>query len=681
MQKLSEKEILKLISEGAFFECEHQDGAFSLKVEAYTPAVCAAVHDGHNFSQELVSFCSLSDENRLYEEDPYTGELIESMPITLIGKDSRYEYDLNRPLARCIYTKAWGKDVWVKSLPKSLRRKSIEKHKAFYRVLDALVAKVEELFGACIVFDVHSYNYKRIERDTPTFNVGTEQIDIDRWGRVLDKFRSSMSKLELSNDTVTANLDDVFYGRGYLISHINSRYENTLVIPCEVKKVFMDELSGEKYPIVLDELKSGFKHVLTDIGAYFARAHSKKPRLRRLDMLSSKLDPAIIKVDKELAKLAKGMETLNYINPVNIAQEKRKFLAKKGNYQPEFRYKPLAINPYEFREKLYRLPVDKIRDVGIQKMYCQVIDGLSSKIDLLVNAGSSQFVYSSLRYYGEPSLEDEANAQFLLHAAKYDPETDKRIDAAEAVEYFRLKASDWGMKCKVELSSKIVASAMVSGAKRTLFVNKDALLTETEVNALAHHELGVHMATTLNAASQPLKVFSLGLPGNTMTQEGLAILNEFHSGNMCLTRLQGLALRVIAVKEMLKYGDFRHTYSYLHEEMKMPTDDAFKLSVRVHRSGGFTKDYLYLRGVSEALRLYKDCDISSLYVGKTGFAYLGIINELIERELIAKPQFVPEYLAKPEFVSDILNYLVSSIKPTAPVCLMDNLCGDLRGIA
>ena len=239
-----------------------------------------------------------------------------------------------------------------------------------------------------------------------------------------------MSKLELSNDTVAARLDDVFYGRGYLISHINSRYENTLVIPCEVKKFFMDELSGEKYPIVLDELKSGFKHVLTDIGAYFARAHSKKPRLRRLDMLSSKLDPAIIKVDKELAKLAKGMETLNYINPVNIAQEKRKFLAKKGNYPPEFRYKPLAINPYEFREKLYRLPVDKIRDVGIQKMYCQVIDGLSSKIDLLVNAGSPQFVYSSLRYYGEPSLEDEANAQFLLHAAKYDPEADKRIGAA-----------------------------------------------------------------------------------------------------------------------------------------------------------------------------------------------------------------------------------------------------------
>jgi uncharacterized protein (TIGR02421 family) len=676
MLKLSEKEILQRIADGGYFECECIDASFTLKVEAYTPAICAAVHNGSNFSDDLHTYCALSEEERFFEEDPYTGELIESMPITLIGKDSRYEYDLNRPIARCIYTKAWGKEVWDKPLTKTLKRRSTDKHRVFYRILDALVGKVEEIFGACVIFDIHSYNAERINRDTPTFNIGTEQIDIDRWGKVVNKFKTSLGKLELAHTQSRAALDEVFYGRGYLISHVNSRFENTLVIPCEVKKVFMNEFNGELYPLVLNEMKSGFKHSLTDTGAFFARSHSKKPRLRRLEMLSSNLDPTILKVDRELYRLARGMETLNYINPVNILQEKRKFFAKKGNYQPIFKYRPLAINPYEFREKLYRLPVEKIRDAGIQKMYCQVIDGLSSKIDLLVSAGSPQFVYSSLSYYGEPSIEDAANAKFLLHAGTYDPKSEKTVSAEQAAEYFRLKAADWGMSCKVELSSRLVASAMVSNSKRTLYVNKDAVFSETEVNALAHHELGVHMATTLNAAAQPLKVFSLGLPGNTMTQEGLAILNEFHSGNMCLTRLQGLALRVLAVREMLKHGDFRHTYSFLYEEMKMQTDEAFKLAVRVHRSGGFTKDYLYLRGVGEALKLYKDCDISNLYVGKTGFAYLNIINELIERELIAKPKYVPDSLNKPEFSSDILSYLVSSIKPTAPACLMDNLGGD-----
>lgn len=678
MQKLSENEILNRISEGQLFECEAQDGSFSLKVETYTPAICTAVHDGHNMSANVARYCALNEEERLFEEDPYTGELIESMPITLIGHDSRYEYDLNRPLSRCIYSKAWGKDVWTKNLPSSLKKQGADKHKAFYRVLDALVSKVESKFGACVIFDLHSYNSERIAKETPTFNIGTEQIDLDRWIRVVDRFKKNLNKVSLANQKVRAAYDEVFYGRGYLIAHVNSRFENTLVLPCEVKKVFMNEQSGEVYRLLLNELKEGVKHCLTDTGAFFARRHSRKTATRRMDMLSSKLDPEILKVDRALYALAKGTETLNYINPVNITQEKRKFLARKGNYIPEFKYKPLAIDPYSFREKLYRLPVDNIRDSGIQKLYCQVIDGLSSKIDLLVNAGSPEFVYSSLKYYGEPSIEDEANAHFLLHAAKYEPETDKQVSTAEAVEFFRLKASDWGMKCKVELTNRIVASAMVSNAKRTLYVNKDATLTETEVNALAHHELGVHMATTLNAASMPLKVFSLGLPGNTMTQEGLAILNEYHSGNMSLNRLQGLALRVLAVKEMLKYGDFRHTYSYLHEEMGMTTDDAFKLAVRVHRSGGFTKDYLYLRGVSEALRQYRDDDISNLYVGKTGFAYLGIINELVEREIIHKPAFVPEGLVNPEPASDILDYLISSIKPTTPWGANDGLNNQFK---
>lgn len=666
MQKLSEEAILNLIANDECFECEHEDGAFSLKIDTYTPAICAAVHAGHRLNAEHAKHCLLTEEERLFEEAPYTDEFIESMPITIIAHDSRYEYDLNRPLSRCVYRQAWGKTVWDKALPQTLRRKSIEKHKTFHRIFDALISKIESRFGACVIFDVHAFSYEVIRRETPTFNIGTEQIDMDRWGKVISRFKTSLGKMALPHTKTTSAFDDVFFGRGYLISHVNSRFENTLVIPFEIKKIYMKESSGEPFPVIVDALKSGLKHVFSDTGAYFSRVHSKKPKLRRLDMLSSQLDPAIVEVDRELARLAKGMETLNFINPINIVQEKKKFLAKKGNYYPDFKYKPLSINPYEFREKLYHLPVDNIRDAGIQKMYCQVIDSLSHKIDLLVSAGSPQFVYNSLKYYGEPSLEDEANAKFLLHAAPFEPAPEKLISAEQAVEYFKLKAADWGMKCKVELSPKIVASALVSGGKRTLYVNKDARFTETEINALAHHELGVHMATSLNAALQPLKVFTLGLPGNTMAQEGLAILNEFHSGNLCLARLQSLALRVVAVREMLKFGDFRHTYSYLHEEMKLPTDEAFRITVRVHRSGGFTKDYLYLRGVSEGLRLYKDCDISHLYVGKTGFNYLGIINELIERELITKPKFVPENLSKPEPVSEVLSYLMTSIKPTAP---------------
>ena len=37
------------------------------------------------------------------------------------------------------------------------------------------------------------------------------------------------------------------------------------------------------------------------------------------------------------------------------------------------------------------------------------------------------------------------------------------------------------------------------------------------------HEIGVHMLTTMNAANNKLKIFSVGLPVNTRTGEGMAV--------------------------------------------------------------------------------------------------------------------------------------------------------------
>lgn len=662
MLKLSETEIIERITAGELFECEIDDGSFLLKIESHTPAICTAIHAGHKFRPKLEGICLLNEGERLYEEDPYTDQLIQAMPITLVAQDSRYEYDLNRPIANCLYKTAWGKEVWAKKLSLKERNISIKKHQAFYRVLDALVSFIEQRFGAALIFDVHSYNFLRQAEGSPTFNLGTEQIDKERWQSVVDLSLSKLSKIEFPNLPVDSKENGVFHGRGYLIAHINSRFQNSLVLPLEVKKVFMDEVSGELYPLVMQALSQQFKNCLVDISAFFSRRFTSKRRVKKSDMLTEKMDPSILKVDRALYRLAKGLETLYYINPINIPPESKRFFKSKGKYQPNFQYRPLNIDPYQFREKLYRLPVDTIRDPSIQSLYRDVIDGLSEKIDLLVKAGQADFLYESLKYYGEPSLSDEQNARFLLHANGIGPEDEELVTTEQLISRFKEAANQWGMACKVESSAKLVASAMVSNSRKAVLIAKNLELNNIEAQSLLHHELGVHMATTLNAASQQLKVFSLGLPGNTLTQEGLAILNEYQSGNMNLKRLRGLALRVLAVKEMLKYGDFRHTYAFLHEEHKLSENEAFKLAVRVHRGGGFTKDYLYLNGVGLALETIKTQDIKNLYVGKTGFAYLPIINEMVDRQLINPPKFFPEFLDSPKSNSPVLDYLMSCIR-------------------
>jgi uncharacterized protein (TIGR02421 family) len=661
MLNLSEKSCLKAIRKGDHFH-GIVENTFEIKIEDYGFFICTAIHDGHHLREELAGNCLLTDGERLYEEDPYTGEMISAMPITLIALDSRYEYDLNRESDNSVYEEAWGRPVWKSPLSSSEKASSLSKHALFYRVLKALIKKIESLHGNCLVYDVHSYNHLRIEIPTPTFNIGTEQLNTRVWGKVIKHWNKSLATIQLPNIETRSAIDEVFFGRGYLASFTNKHFKKTLVLPTEIKKVFMDENTGEQYPLVLNDLKSALKEVILANAHFFSKQSKPKTPKLRTQLLSSMIDQDLVNLDKKLYKLCRGIETLSYINPKNLVKEKRLFFSHNFNYNPEFTYRQLEINPFEFREALYRLPEAQVTDISIQKMYRDVIDSYATKIDLFTSIGTNDFLYNSLRYYGEPSADDIASAHFLLYAKEFQQSEEPNIDAKQAKHCFIQSLDDYGIRCKVEITNKIIASAMVDNSKKTIFINKSILINETQLNGLIHHELGVHMVTTVNSDLQKLKVFKLGLPGNTYTQEGLAILAEYMTGNLNLTRLKTLALRVIAVKMMVDNFDFSHTFKTLINDYDVEQNEAFKLTSRVYRGGGFTKDFLYLRGLKDALKIYQKESLAGLYIGKTSFDYLKLINEMIERNMISPPTHLPMYMKKDiKLKADpILDYLLSS---------------------
>ncbi len=191
-------------------------------------------------------------------------------------------------------------------------------------------------------------------------------------------------------------------------------------------------------------------------------------------------------------------------------------------------------------------------------------------------------------------------------------------------------------------------------------INKDAVFTQKELHAFAYHELGIHMLTTINAKNQPLKIFSLGLVGNTHTQEGLAIFSEYCSGSLTLARLKTLALRVIAVNDMLVHHDFTKTYQTLYSGYNLTKEQAFTLTTRVYRGGGFTKDFLYLKGFRDIVALSKEGDLANLLVGKTGLLDYPIITEMIDRGMLEKPK--PLFEFKVNYNNPVLDFIIKSIK-------------------
>ena len=184
MQKLKIEEIVQLIKKGKTFEAVAFDNSFHIKINKYVPYCCMAIHDGSNLRSELHSKIALDDFQRWYEEDPFTGEFIDSLPITIIGNDTRFEYDLNRRPESCIYEEAWGQQVWKTKLSPKERQVSLKKHRNFYKVVKTLIQKLTALYDSCLVYDMHSYNYKRWDREVPLFNIGAEKVDMENSDRM-----------------------------------------------------------------------------------------------------------------------------------------------------------------------------------------------------------------------------------------------------------------------------------------------------------------------------------------------------------------------------------------------------------------------------------------------------------------------------------------------------------------
>ncbi|WP_203258423.1 N-formylglutamate amidohydrolase [Hyunsoonleella ulvae] len=252
MLRLSVSEILSKIKLGDTFEAVASDYSFTIKIDGYVPYACAAIHDGHQFRKELWDNCIHTEYERWYEEDPETKTMIQSHPIVIAGCDSRFEYDLNRTPEAAVFETAWGKKLWRASLSEAMKTKSLRKHANFYKVTHALIETLERKFGFCTVYDIHSYNWKRWDREVPTWNLGTSNVDNERFGSVIEDWRHSLSEIEFPHGIKsTSKINDTFQGNGYFLKYITKNFKNTLVLATEIAKVYCDEYEQVIFPEVV----------------------------------------------------------------------------------------------------------------------------------------------------------------------------------------------------------------------------------------------------------------------------------------------------------------------------------------------------------------------------------------------------------------------------------------------
>ena len=236
------------------FEARDSDGVWKISIKEYVPLVCLALHDGSFFPPALQKSCLLTAEERIFEEDPHTAELVASQPIVISGLDSRYHYDLNRPPEHCEQTIVFGKQIW-KNNNHPLSSLAKQRHVQFYALMGELIGKLVGLFGSCLIIDIHSYNFSRINRETPLFNLGTTEFKREEERLFVQQWKQELANIRFPGQQLPVAENDVFQGKGYFLQWAQRKFPQTcLTIPTDIKKIYCNEATGEIYPLQFQRL-------------------------------------------------------------------------------------------------------------------------------------------------------------------------------------------------------------------------------------------------------------------------------------------------------------------------------------------------------------------------------------------------------------------------------------------
>jgi uncharacterized protein (TIGR02421 family) len=418
----------------------------------------------------------------------------------------------------------------------------------------------------------------------------------------------------------------------------------------ELQPVYRQAKTGIAFPVLLRTARRGLAHALRQTFHHFALTHtSLRPEhyheLGRRTPLEE-----VWEADRRLSEITSTFDFLLQVTPVNARRVWTEFERGGCAQVPVFDYRPLVVDAAVLKRRLFAIRTDRIEDPTLAHLLDDTRDELDRRITMLSDRNTECFLYGSLQVYGGVDDALHRLALGLLEGiAPLDEQQDgqPQLDAAEfaavaerELEHYR--ALDPTLDSAVEVTGE-VPGVMVSSGR--LLVSTGTRIAAARADALIQHEVGTHVLTHHNGAAQPLSQLASGLARYEELQEGIAVFMEYLAGGLSASRLRTLAARVAAVRCLTDGAEFPEAFREMTRRHGVRERAAFTLCMRVYRSGGLTKDLVYLRGLVRMLEyLQGGGEMEPLFLGKIALAHLPLLQELRWRQVLRPPPLLPRCL-------------------------------------
>ncbi len=529
---------------------------------------------------------------------------------------------------------------------------SDEHRKSVRRLVTAVVETLSEPFGAFLLLELATVEESR-DHAPLRFHV-PKAIEGSGFGAALQgELEEILRDLDLPGAVERVG-HPLRTGLPPLLAPSSAKALPCTLVQLEIAPFFRDSSTGQVYPELLRRFRRSLTRTLDSTSHRFSRSHTTRCPVDHHMLGRRAVVQAVWQADEKLAEVSEAFDFLLQVTPINAENAWEAFQNSGFDEPPAFRYRPLPTDPVHLKRQLWSAPVERIEDPTLTDLFRQKQDELDREVTLLQDLESRRFVHGASQIFGEvePELLDLARAILALCPITPGDDTSSGAVTAQAfaelaraeIEFYR---GQWeGVEAPVEVRIDIARGLLVS--RGSLLVGEGTRVPARRVEALLSHEVGTHLLTYANGKAQRFRLLATGLAGYDAFQEGLAVLSEHLVGGLTLARLRLLAARVVGVHAMLGSASFIEVFQELTIELGFEPRTAFTIAMRIFRGGGLTKDAAYLRGLSEVLAyLAAGGELEPLWIGKIASGHVGVIRELILRDVLDPPKLRPRYLELP----------------------------------
>ena len=305
------------------------------------------------------------------------------------------------------------------------------------------------------------------------------------------------------------------------------------------------------------------------------------------------------KIDEQLISIDKKLLILKAFTPINLQEEKQKFIDSAWEYNPQFEYKELKIDLDDLEKQLKQI---EITDIPLASIYKRKKDEVLNKIKLLRAFKNKDYKwitkYSSLIYW-EIEEKNLSYVNNILENKYKIKEEEEYLSFSEIKDLIKKFNHIYNINITLKRWQKAARFVM---SWDTLYIREWARVWKKELRSIVAHEIEGHYLRKINGRKIDYKIFSHWTSWYLEIDEWIAVYNQ----NRFLTKSDRKYYWIFERYYFLDYA-LKNSYKDLLNKMieyySWDYEKVFNYIMRLKRwmtsfwdEWFFTKDVVYVNG-------------------------------------------------------------------------------------